>query len=1250
MGVHNTQYSSINRAGIGEPWNRWIAVMMKSLDQMAIAAYGPLQFQQALETIYNVDSSSDERKTSQEFCEALKSDPAAPLYGSFLAHKDNGQADVVRHFGLSLVENSIRYKWTDGTMDSERKNQIRAAVIDLAAKGVQPAQVEQGFIKEKVARVFVELAKRQWPGEWDDMDVVLRQIYFSDETGRELALLILRSLCEDVCMYQDGIAELRKKDLRAALITITSSENALRQQYPEGVRGHDDEVYLMVGEPENDGWIVRLATGLQELLQKQQGQALSSSDEKSCIAMLRALVSMVDWVLTRSIQEAGVVQLICQALLSDAEKIRLGGMDSVLQAYQKWGSVIIEGDAYVFLQNLVLATVSVGEMQVCAKRNSYIPKELAKFLQVLFAMSSHPSTIISSSVAFFWTALLRHEYLSKSEILHNAIPALLELYSGLLVKNYDRRRESDPVYNHFATIDFDSSQEFKTRALLSFRKAVDVIDLGVTVVPMEGLMWVTSRVSEALQTTLQDSPQAKESDEYLNFDGALTLMEVSVASLKGTMNENTALSDQLVRAMTNLLGALIDYSNPSLVLMDRVVSSFDTFADTLKRNPSQLFPCLDKIFKILDSPLPRNAPVELLELRRRGATTLVKIGRVIPDTLYTIYPEIESVVQRLIQQNIITSTEKLALMNLLLTIGSNARQVVDKRPIFDTVVRPVVAELQTPALQGVVVSPEAFMAFIGVQEMQNLSSLGNSNVDVAAAQELRLTLKQRRLGLSWCLESLLMFAKESLDVKDLAKLELWSTYLPVVLPFILSTVRCMNAIYDPSRWQHLAPEFEILFVLTPEEKERLVKGGSVKSEESNETSASSSTTTAAASENLMTVSALMRRMVMEAKNWLGVVRDLSYRLLAQLAKTGQAFYAIPTLPMLLEQSLLAHVDQLNSRQLKVLISNAIQPIVLGCPEPLLPGVLGSWVAILIQYLDTRLCKAWSLATDEGLQIDENEDPTEMDVSDVIVQEMMLRELTRAVTEFIYALFDTRKVMLAKTTSGVTGSNSPSTPSNTPVSATTGNLQQQQHLPTFTQFSALSRFLLSQETTARPSIVLARHLLTFKDTRSCIRATGVAQSIHTILLAGDPETRAMTVACATELLEAGLMALSDSYHAEGQDKIIQMIIEIYVDVRKVDECPRIVFQQRLGAQPEQLEAFERDLSEATSKSKEQAIVRNYLQGCIAVAKSEWFRQKEQKTDQPSSRRIVGEYMKPGANVLDSAQHEDIGEGLASLFDE
>ncbi|KAG0227464.1 Exportin-5 [Actinomortierella wolfii] len=1030
----------------------------------------------ALETIYNVASSNDERKAAQE-------------------------VDIVRHFGLSLVENAIRYKWTDGTFDAESKTRIRAAVIDLAAKGVRPSHVEQGFIKEKVARVFVELAKRQWPGEWDNMDVILRQMYFSDETGRELALLILRSLCDDVCMYHDSIAELRKKDLRAALITITSSENALRQQYPDGVKGHDDEVYLMVGEPGNDGWIMRLATGLRELLQKQQSQAaVECYDVLACRNMNEEDRAMVIWPM-----------------------IEQGGIDLVSQAYLRWGSTIIEGDTYTFLKKLMQATVNLGEMQVCAKRNNYVPKELAKFLQILFAMSSHPSVIISSSVPFFWATLLRHEHLSKSEIVHSIIPSLLELYSGFLVKNYDKRKELDPVYNHFAINDFDSSQDFKARALLSYQKATDVIDLGVPAV----------------------------------------------------------------------------------------------------------------VFKLLDSPLPQDASIELIELRRRGATTLAKIGRAIPDTLYTIFNDIEVAIQRLVQQNLVTAHEKMALMNFLLIIGSNAHQAVDKRPIFDMVVRPIVVELQSPAMQESIANFNSFMAFIGVQDISTVTS---GNVSLEAAQNMRSALKQRRLQLSYCLESLLMFAKESLDVKDPTKLELWSTYMPTILSVVLSTIQSINAVSDRSRWQHLSAEFELLYVLTPEEKERLVKGlSSAKNDEMKESSVMQ--------EEPMTMPLLIRKMVIELKNWLGVVRDLSYRLLAQLTRTGNAFYLTPTLPVLLETSLFESVDQLNDRQLKVLISNVIQPIVLGCPEPLIPSVLDHLMSVLIPYLDTRLCKAWSLAEDEGLQIDENEDPTEMDVSDVIVREMMLRELTRSVTELLYMIFDLRKmkaVMAARTASG---DNSPNLGSGSTSSVDAATQQ-----PTFAQYPALSRFLLSHATIARSSILLVRHLLTFKDTQSCIRATGVALSIQTTLLAGDPETRALTVMCVQEFLEAGLMALSDPYHAEGQDRIIHMIIEMYIDVRKVDECPRIVFQQRLGAQPQQLEAFERDLANATSKSKEQAIVRNYLQGCIAVAKSEWFKQKEQKSEQPSSRRIVGEYIKPGRNVLDSAQDEDIGDGLASLFNE
>jgi hypothetical protein len=87
-----------------------------------------------------------------------------------------------------------------------------------------------------------------------------------------MALLVLRSLCEDVCLYDDAVAGLRKKDLRAGLMVIMSSESTLKEQYPDGVKGHKDEVTLMVGETGNQGWIARFAELLQEVLPRCQAE------------------------------------------------------------------------------------------------------------------------------------------------------------------------------------------------------------------------------------------------------------------------------------------------------------------------------------------------------------------------------------------------------------------------------------------------------------------------------------------------------------------------------------------------------------------------------------------------------------------------------------------------------------------------------------------------------------------------------------------------------------------------------------------------------------------------------------------------------------------------------------------------------------------------------------------------------------------------------------------------------------------
>ncbi|KAF9133584.1 hypothetical protein BGW39_009437 [Mortierella sp. 14UC] len=1150
----------------------------------------------ALETINNPATTNDARQQAQEYCEALKRDPAGPLYGYYLAHKDHQQPDIVRHFGLSLIENTARYKWSDASPTPELKSQIRQNVMSLASEGILPMMTEKSFIKEKVASLFVEVAKREWPGAWDDMDVFLRQMFFQDETAREMSLFILRSLCEDVCIYDDAVAGLRKKDLRAGLLVIMSSEAILREHYPDGVKGHENEVTLMVGEQGNDGWLSRLSVLLQELLPRCQSETKTPADEMIAVAALRTLSATLDWVISSSVATTLVIPLICQATLSPSEKIRLagaecydvlssrnlseperekmiwplldeGGIDLISKAYLTHSNQLLQGDSYLFLQKMVQATVNLGEQQLCAKRNARVPKELSKFLQLLFAMTSHPSIILSSFVSFFWTTLLRHDTFSKNPTVHAFIPSLLELYSGVLAKDFEYRRESDPVYAHFVAQDFESPSDFRAKVGHIFQKAVDVIHLGVPIVPLPAFLWVANRVSESLKIEFPASTNVKRTIQFQTFDGALTLMEVAISSLTDIINDKASpQSGEILAAMNTLLGMLIDYCG--------------------------------KLFKLVEYPMSSKAELDVRELHYRSGITLVKIGKAIPNTLYPIYGEIDTAIQRLIQQGSISGGEKKTLLSFQLVIGFNAGMALERSTIFEKVVGPVAVGFQSADLQEALSDPTKFLVFIGAME---LSEASIKNLQGQEVELLGSTLARRRALLSWSVDALLTLMRETMDSKESTKKELWAAYLRPMLPSLLSTIRCLNAVCDEQAWAGLSPEMGRVLVLSSEEKEIMVTG---------KTSSTASGTSA------LTVT----KLISDLKTWLSVLRDHCYKFLALLSTLGTPFYSVPSLQTALEQSLFEHVDSLTNRQLRVLINSAVQSVVVNCPAEYMDSTLSHLLTVLFPYLDQRLERDWKAASADGLVVDEQGDPEDMDVSDEIVKEMMLRDLTNYVANFLFAVLDF-------------GRRKGPGPAATPK-----------------ELTPVALHILSNNAIAKSAILLICRIITYKDTKSCIRAVETALCVLGALVQCYPQTQAIIGDFATLVLQAALEALHDPYHQEGQEKLILLITEVYVEVRVFNEAPKAVFQQASGAEASQLEAFEQELSSTTNKTKKHALVRNFLQGIIGVAKSEWFKQRRQDDKPASVRTIAGSYERPSQNVMDSEHHEDIGDGLASLFDE
>ncbi|KAF9202451.1 hypothetical protein BGZ49_007397 [Haplosporangium sp. Z 27] len=1128
---------------------------------------------------------SPARQQAQEYCEGLKHDPLGPLYGYYLAHKDNQQPDVVRHFGLGLIEEAVRYRWSDGTLTMEVKAQIRFNVMTLAAEGSLPLLTEQTFIKEKVARLFVEVAKREWPGSWDEMDVFLRQLYFKDETGREMALLILRSLCEDVCIYDDAVASLRKKDLRAGLLVIMASEMVLKEHYPEGVKGHKSEITLMVGESGNDGWTARIATLLQELLPRCQAEIIPSSDEKIAVAALKTLASSLDWIISSSISSVPVVVLVCQSLLSSSKRVRLagaecydvlvsrnmtdadrekiiwplldeGGVSLISKAYSAYSEQILQGEAYEFIQKLVQATVNMGEQQLCAKRNAYISKDLSKW-------------------------------------------------------------NTDPVYRHFATLDFDSKTEFQDRALQIFQRAVDVIHLGVPVVPLDAFIWVANKVTEVIKLDFVQESNVKESTQYKTFDGTFTLMEVTISSVSEIISDpNHPQSQQILNAMNSLLSILIecDVKRPSA--LERVLTSLSAFTVLFKVDSSLLFRCLDKLFKSLEYPLPDKFAKDDARVGDRAAITLVKLGRAIPDTLYPIYSEIESATQQVTIRNAIPLGLRKTLDSFLLVIAFKTCMPLDKAMIYNKIVQPVLVGLQSLEIQEAISDPRKFMAFIGADELSDASKRNVLSQDLDA---LKSVILERRSKLSRSIETLHMFMKETIDIKDGQIIDLWSSNLVSILPSIFSTIRCLNAICGEELWMDLSPELSRIRILTEDEKILMVTG---KSAPNVATSASDGLT--------------VTKLISDLKIWLAVVRDQSYRVLSQVSLLGPAFYSIPSLQITLEQSLFEHVDYLNNRQLRLLIDHTVQPLIVNCPEQFMESVLSHLLTVLFPYLDQRLLSDWRQASEEGLCLDEKDDLEDLDVTDEIVKEVMLRDLTHYISGFVFSILDfgKQKPVGASTTyshdSGIATGNTTAVPQK--------------------DITPLALFILSRESTAQSVIPLICHILTFKDTRACTRSAETAQRVLTALVQNYPGSRAVIEVFSTMVLQASMEALRDPYHQEGQEKLIQLITEVYVGVRTFSEAPKHVFQQLLGADSQRLEAFEQQLCATTVIKTKQALVRNFLQSIIGVAKSEWFKQKDLGDKPAPTRTIAGKYERPSQSALDSKEHEDIGDGLASLFGE
>ena len=262
---------------------------------------------QALQVIHDPRSTNEHRQEASQYLEQLKAQEEAPYKGFLYASNKQNEAPL-RYYGLSLLENAIRQRWLDYSGDQSVA--VRRWVLDLA-QAID--KTDAPFIRNKIAQLWVEVAKRSWALDWMDMDEMLVKLWSGHAVRKVLVLEVLENLSENSFGKEDVTTALRGQDLSKACVEIFTPAQAMLEHFPS----RDTNVNVRYG---NEGWLTRIA----DFLIWSTKQGTLDDDITLCAAKaLSTLKSVVSWAILPAVGTSNAIAAMCEALSSSSRSVQL---------------------------------------------------------------------------------------------------------------------------------------------------------------------------------------------------------------------------------------------------------------------------------------------------------------------------------------------------------------------------------------------------------------------------------------------------------------------------------------------------------------------------------------------------------------------------------------------------------------------------------------------------------------------------------------------------------------------------------------------------------------------------------------------------------------------------------------------------------------------------------------------------------------------------------------------------------------
>ncbi|EDV99983.1 GH12609 [Drosophila grimshawi] len=708
----------------------------------------------AVDLIMHPQTVQQARLEAYMACERFKEEsPLCAQVGLYLASSAQFNQQV-RHFGLQLIEYTIKFKWN--CITHEEKVYIKDNAIKMLNVGVGPAEDRSLLhLKDALSRIIVEMIKREWPQQWSDLLPELSQACSNGEAQTELVLLVFLRLVEDVALLQTIESNQRRKDMYQALNNnmndifefflglVEQHVNAFRETTRIG-NYHKANAHSRVVET-----VLLTLSGFVEWVSINH---IMSSNGKLmhflCILLNdRAFQYNAAECLAQITNRKGQTKERKPLLqLYGEEPLRYIYTASQLPPAQANNAQSIE-QQHNFLKKLIqVLNGMVQQLVALWGKDDGIqrPQHLELMFECLLLLVQHPSLTVAHGAVLIWQLLLKHDPCSKDYLMVNYIPKLIHTIAPRIVKipypsstitNTTISSSSTSVNSTEAYIrlEYDSEEEF---AIFFFRCRTDFLEIFRQSTLVQPLItygyceqWLQSRLRHAQSERESSNMDCSVLDPiYLEWDALVCVLD-GVLSRILLVAERPSVAGGL-----RLLEECLKLETINPLIYSILLSCISALFVFLSMSSCQLTPnncvamsgvallprVLDKIFRALVLKPPNELEKVQMKsaknLRRHAASLLVKLAHKYPLLLLPVFEQINTHVECLLKESPtqLCRMMRTTLQEALILI-SNHFCDFERQTIF---IEHIVQQKRTEWLSfsEVFKTPQEFMRFVGLDK------------------------------------------------------------------------------------------------------------------------------------------------------------------------------------------------------------------------------------------------------------------------------------------------------------------------------------------------------------------------------------------------------------------------------------------------------------------------------------------------------------------------------------------------------